>query len=104
MRRLSLNLSKEESFKTDACISIPDEVAASKASGDICLGEISVGKYAVAYFEINGKEIEKAWQTIYSQWLPNSGYLPDDRSAFERYLNDPKLHPENKLMVEFIYW
>lgn len=95
--RDDLTLGKFESFKSDVCLTVPEH---AKPSQDICIGEIGAGKYAVAYFEIEGKDIAKAWQSIYSEWLPNSGYLPDEGASYERYLNDPKLHPDNILMVE----
>lgn len=37
---------------------------------------------------------------MYAGWSPESGYQPDDRPAFELYLNDPKEHPEGKHIVE----
>lgn len=40
--------------------------------------------------EIDGSEYEKAWETVYSDWLSNSGFQPDERYCFERYLNDIK--------------
>jgi AraC family transcriptional regulator len=33
-------------------------------------------------------------------WLPDSGYQPDDRPCYELYHNDPKEHPENKCIVD----
>ncbi|MBU0935494.1 MAG: AraC family transcriptional regulator [Spirochaetes bacterium] len=41
------------------------------------------GKYAIAHFRLNSSEYQEAWDWLYSQWLPQSGYLPDDRPAFE---------------------
>ena len=59
-----------------------------------------MGKYAVAQFEIDENEYEQAWELVYREWLPNSGYQPDDRSCFEQYLNDPKQHPQKKHVIE----
>ncbi len=33
-------------------------------------------------------------------WLPESGYQPGEGPSFERYLGDPKQHPERKQLVE----
>ena len=84
-------------FKADVCISVK---AGTKADGDIGVSTIAGGKYAVAQFEINADEYEQAWQLIYSEWLPNSGFQPDERCCFEKYLNDPNMHPSNKHMIE----
>ncbi len=84
-------------FKADVCISV---ASGTKADGDIGVSNIAGGKYAVAYFEIDIDEYEQAWQLIYSEWLPNSGFQPDERCCFEKYLNDPKMHPKNKHIIE----
>ena len=84
-------------FKADVCISVK---AGTKADGDIGISNIAGGKYAVAQFEIDVNEYELAWQLIYSEWLPKSGFQPDERCCFEKYLNDPKKHPKNKHIIE----
>ena len=48
------------------------------------------GQCAVASFEIHQDQYQQAWNTIFSQWLPESGYQPDDRPRYELYLNKPK--------------
>lgn len=40
------------------------------------------------------------WNALYGTWLPQSGYQPDDRPAFEMFLNDPNEHPEHKHIVD----
>jgi len=86
-----------ENFKADLCISV---ATATKAEGEIGVSTISSGKYAVAQFEIDENEYEQAWELLYREWLPNSGYQPDDRACFEQYLNDPKQHPQQKHFIE----
>jgi AraC family transcriptional regulator len=34
------------------------------------------------------------------EWLPESGYQPDDRPAYELYHNDPKTHPQGKFIID----
>lgn len=58
------------------------------------------GTYAVARFELSDQEYEAAWQLLYGQWLPQSGYQPDDRPTYERYVNNPDEHPERKHIVD----
>lgn len=95
--RDELEITDFSKFKADICISVK---ADTKVDGDIGISKISGGKYAVAQFEINADEYEQAWQLIYSEWLPHSGFQPDERCCFERYLNDPKMHPNNKHIIE----
>jgi len=95
--RDDLKITEFSKFKADACISVEPTTV---GSGDIGISTIPAGKYAVAQFEIDASEFEQAWDSVYSHWLPESGYQPDDRCCFERYLNDPNTHPKNKHIIE----
>ena len=95
--RDDLNLTDFSKFKADICISVD---LGTKSEGEVGVSIIPAGKYAVASFEIEGDEFEQAWDLVYSEWLPSSGYQPDERCCFERYLNDPKMHPKNKHQIE----
>jgi len=69
----------------DAAIVIPDDmpvILPFKAS------EIPAGKYAVLYYKGSPEETLKAQLSIYSDWLPDSGFEPDDFPLLENYLND----------------
>ncbi len=54
------------------------------------LSEIPKGKYAVLYFKGTPEETIKAQLSIYSDWLPDSGFEPDNFPMLERYLNDAR--------------
>jgi AraC family transcriptional regulator len=95
--RDDLTITEFSKFKTDVCISVE---ANTKPNGEVGVSVIPAGKYAVAHFEIDGSEFEQAWDSVYSEWLPQSGYQPDERICFEKYLNDPKTHPKNKHIIE----
>ncbi len=71
-----------------------------KKDGEIGKMKINGGKYAVANMELAPDEFENAWETIYGEWLPKSGYQPDDKPCYELYLNDPETHPEKKCIVD----
>lgn len=56
------------------------------------------GKYAILSVEHTTKAIGKAWEEIFSLWLPDSGYQIDDRPIFERYMgtsSDVIMEPQN---------
>ncbi|WP_318581787.1 AraC family transcriptional regulator [Bacillus paranthracis] len=85
-------------LRTSLCITIPDESAVE--TSDIGIMVIPSGKYAVGHFEIFQDEYKGAWDFLYGEWLPNSGYKPRDAYPFEMYKNDPRQHPENKHIVD----
>ena len=49
---------------------------------------IPSGKYAVTYYKGTAEDTNKIHMSLYSNWLPNSGFEPDDFPLMERYLND----------------
>jgi len=53
--------------------------------------EIPAGKYAVLYYKGSPEETLKAQMSIYSDWLPDSGFEPDDFPMLENYLNDARV-------------
>lgn len=75
-------------LRTSLCITIPNESAVE--TSDIGIMVIPYGKYAVGHFEIFQDEYKGAWDFLYGEWLPNSGYKPRDSYPFEVYRNDPK--------------
>jgi AraC family transcriptional regulator len=66
----------------DAAIVIPADVA---ADGDVNVADMEGGKYAVAHFAGPAPEIGRAYDELFTAWLPRSGYQPDDRHIFELY-------------------
>ena len=90
-------ITDEEKLKTSACITVPKD---TPVDGEIGYMTIPGGKFAVGRFELAHDEYEDAWNMVFGQWLPQSGYQPDDRLGYELYHNDPKDHPENKCIVD----
>jgi AraC family transcriptional regulator len=91
-------ITDEDKLRLDVCISIPEDAA---VDGDVGKMTLPGGKYAVARFELSSAEqYQDAWTAVCMGWLPESGYQPDDRPAFENYLNDPSKDPEGKHIVE----
>jgi len=67
------------------------------------VGKMTVpgGKYAVARFELAGsEEYENAWNKVFGEWLPESGYQPADSACYELYLKDHKEYPQGIHIVE----
>ena len=91
------NITEEGKLRVSVCITAPQDTA---VDGEIGAMTIPGGKFAVARFVINGDEYEAAWNQVMGEWLPQSGYQPDDRLCYEIYPEDPEDHPEHKHTVD----
>ena len=91
------DITDENSLRTSACITVPKD---TPVSGEIGKMAVPGGRYASARFEINTDDFQAAWDTVFSGWLPESGYQPDDRPCFELCHNDYKEHPEKKHILD----
>lgn len=91
------NVTEADKLRTSICVTIgPD----TEVDGEIGAMEIPAGRYAVARFRIDADQYSAAWDALMAGWLPDSGFQPDDRLCFERYLNDPEQDPQGKHEVE----
>jgi len=90
-------ITEDNKLKLMACITIDKKITPSPPFGKI---KINGGKYAICRLEISKNDFEISWDFLYGNWLPRSGYLPDDKPSFELFYNDPKDHPEHKHIVD----
>ena len=90
-------LTDDDKLRLDVCITVPED---TQVDGEVGKMVLAGGQYGVGRFELATDEYADAWAAVAAGWLPESGYQPDDRPAFELYLNDPKEHPEGKCVVE----
>ncbi|MFC2130670.1 GyrI-like domain-containing protein [Bacteroidota bacterium] len=90
-------ITHEDKLRTSVCITVPEEI---EVSGEVGKMKIDGGRYAVARFELDTADYPGAWDFVFSKWLPESGYQPNDGVCFEVYQNDPKQHPEGKCIVD----
>jgi len=91
------DVTDDKNLRVSVCMTVPES---TEVSGEVGSMIIPGGKYAIGHFEINADQYEEAWNALYGNWLPSSGYQPDDRPPFELYRNDPKNHPEGKHIVD----
>lgn len=87
----------ENKLRLTACITIPETIETQGSIGKLT---IQGGKYAIARFEIANDEFDDAWGLVYGTWLPESGYQPEDKPAFELFHNAPHEHPQRKIIVD----
>lgn len=86
-----------DKLRLSICLPVGDDV---EVGGEIGAMDIPGGRYAVARFRIDAEQYPAAWEALMGRWFPDSGYQPDDRVSFERYLNNPETDPEGKHEVE----
>ncbi len=77
-----------EKCRYDASIVIDNEMSVKPP---FVVSEIPKGKYAVLYFKGLPEETLNAQLSIYSDWLPNSGFEPDNFPMLENYFNDARV-------------
>jgi AraC family transcriptional regulator len=76
-----------EKLRLSACITVP---AGTQGERDVSVMEIPAGKCAVARYSLQKHEYAAAWNWLMGEWLPASGYQPDDRPCYEVYLSQPE--------------
>lgn len=81
-----------EKCRYDACIVVPRDFRPEPA---VNVKDIPGGKYAVYEFVGTSAQIMEPWRRIFSEWLPSSGYQPDDRPCYELYRADCYIDKSN---------
>ena len=75
-------------FRYYAAATSPEHWPADNAEVEML--DIPAGLYAVHRLAGPYTRINAAVHALYAQWLPGSGYEPDDRPTLEHYLNSPR--------------
>jgi DNA gyrase inhibitor GyrI len=78
----------------DACVEIP---AGFTVSAPAIVTTLPGGRYAIAPFKGDARDIGKAWMDMCSQWVPEQGLQFDARPCFERYLPGSRTDPQTGL-------
>ncbi len=91
------DLTEERNLRISVAIEVPAE---TPVDGEIGKMTVPAGRWGVVRFELLPDEYQQAWDWVMGEWLPASGYQPDDGPCFERYLNDPATHPEGRSIVD----
>ncbi len=90
-------ITEEGKLRVSVCMTVPED---TEVDGEIGKMVVPGGKFAVAHCEIKADEYDQAWDALIGEWLPSSGYQPDDRLGYEIGCNDPHEHPENMHIVD----
>ena len=87
------DVTADDRCRFDASLHVDDD---ARLDGGINWQTIPAGKYAVYDCEITEHDFDRPWTELMRNWLPTSGYQPDDRPRFERYYTDGTEHPEGR--------
>jgi len=90
-------ITDEDKLRLSVCLTVP---ADTKPEGEVSMMTIPGGTFAVGRFEIPPERIADAWNVVMGEWMPGSGFQPDDRLCYEEALNDPRQHPEGKIILD----
>lgn len=74
----------------DACVTVDTMF---RPRQDVGVQETPGGLHACTRFLGSSHDIYEAWLRFYSQWLPDSGYQPDDKPCIEVYGADVAVDP-----------
>ena len=76
-----------EKLRSEACISVPADF---QTFGELGFQTIPAGKYAITTHHGSYDKLHDTYRALYGKWLPESGYTPSDKPAFELYHNSPQ--------------
>ena len=72
----------------DAAIVVPADFNLGSETSAVNLVEVEGGKYAMSRFEGTATQIGRHYDQFFGQWLPQSGFQPDNRLIFELYTGE----------------
>jgi AraC family transcriptional regulator len=91
MRVLGISFDNPEVTPKDkcryyACVAVDER---AEPEGEVGVMTVRSGKYAVARFAGSETVFKDAYAYMYGEWLPTSGFQPDDAPALESYIGEP---------------
>ena len=87
----------DDKLRLSVCVDVEGQI---QASGEINIMTLDGGKYAAGRFVVSPQDYQGAWNYLLFKWLPDSGYIFDDRLPYERYTRDVTTPANDKLVVD----
>jgi AraC family transcriptional regulator len=84
-------------LRCDCCITVSDDF---QPDGDVSVMTVEGGPHAMITHKGPYSELGKAYEWLYSQWLPASGREPRQAPPFEVYINSPQTAAPEELLTE----
>lgn len=92
------DITEDNKLRISVCMTVSEEVKVDGEVGSLIIPE---GKFAIGHFELKNDQYQAAWNAMFDDWFPVSGYQPDDGLSFELY---PNVSPNNtKKQIVDIY-
>lgn len=88
----------EDYLRVSVCMEVDRNVA---VGGEIGILTLEEGVYGVGKFMLSSDEYDKAWNYMYTKWLPTSRYRLDDRFSLEHY-PPSEIEGEKRLVEVYI--
>ncbi len=88
------NVTTEDKLRMSVSLTVPPD---TKVDGEVGKMELEAARYVIARFEVGADEFQQAWEWVYGEWFPASGYQPDDKPCFEMYPEEPR---DGKFIVD----
>ncbi|MBN1837659.1 MAG: AraC family transcriptional regulator [Spirochaetales bacterium] len=92
-------ITEKEKLRVSVCLSVPPDTPVDGAVGRMT---IPGGRYALARFALTSEQYGEAWQWVFAEWLPGSGYQPDDRPCFELYPGGDAPDDSGRVTVDIV--
>ncbi len=80
------DITPQDKCRYYACLAVDER---AKPEGEVSVMNVRPGTYAVGRFSGGSDIFRKAYSYLYGEWLPGSGFQPDDSPAFESYIGKP---------------
>jgi AraC family transcriptional regulator len=93
------DITEEGKLRISVCITVPPQ---TPVEGEIGKMTVPAGKYAFARFRLGKTGYQEAWDWVFGQWLPGSGFAPDDRLCYEQYYGSPEGSPDGKMDLDIV--
>ena len=93
----SPTITEAAKLRLSVCLTAP---MGSQGEGEFGTMTITGGRFAVGRFEIPPARVAEAWGVMVGDWLPQSGYEPDDRLCYEEMIVSPREHAEGKIVLD----
>jgi AraC family transcriptional regulator len=94
------NITPKDKCRYYACVTVNEN---AQPDGAVGIMTIRRGKYAVGRFAGGDNIFKGAYAYMYGEWLPKSGWQPDDAPAFESYIGEPEVTAKKKKFVFDLY-
>jgi AraC family transcriptional regulator len=86
-----------EQLRSDAGVAVAND---AKLPKELAEHHLPAGRYAKTVHVGSYEKLGDTWARFLGEWLPESGERLGDGPSYERYVNDPRTTPREKLLTE----